>query len=402
MFLNYPGKKTVNQIFATVPAEFNEDWNHFPNKLIQGDNLHVLKALLDKYNLKSKIELVYIDPPFSTNNSFTIGKDRVSTISNSKSDQIAYDDNLTGAAFIEFLRERLYFIKELMTDSASIYLHIDYKIGHYVKIIMDEIFGAENFRNDITRIKCNPKNFNRKAFGNIKDLILFYSNSKNSIWNEPKDAFSFEEIERLFKKTDADGRKYTTIPLHAPGETKNGPTGKDWRGIKPPEGRHWRSDPAIFDKWDKAGLIEWSANGVPRKKIYADDKEGKKKQDIWEYKDAQYPSYPTEKNINLIKMIIETSSNPGDLVLDCFCGSGTTLQAAQETGRNWIGVDKSEDAVRVSKERLAKIKDSLITGKMRYQYLETKKLFSIYSNDKDLECVSKELQPSKIEYIDSI
>ncbi len=218
-----------------------------------------------------------------------------------------------------------------MSEKASIYLHTDYKIGHYVKIIMDEIFGIENFRNDITRIKCNPKNFKRKGYGNIKDLILFYSKGKNPTWNEPRDDFAEGDIERLFKKTDENGRKYTTIPLHAPGETKNGKTGEIWRGMKPPKGRHWRSAPEVLEKLEKNGLVEWSKNGVPRRKIYADEQTGKKKQDIWEYKDAQYPNYPTEKNLEMLKTIISASSNEGDLVLDCFCGSGTTLKAGKRT-----------------------------------------------------------------------
>jgi len=328
---------------------------------------------LDNFSLKSKIDLVYIDPPFSTKNNFTIGNDRVSTISNSIDDETAYTDNLTGRDFLEFLRERLILIKELMSDRASIYLHIDYKIGHYVKIIMDEIFGVENFRNDITRIKCNPKNFKRKAYGNIKDMILFYSKSKNSIWNEPKDEFTKEDIERLFKKIDKNGRRYTTIPLHAPGETQNGATGQEWRGIKPPAGRHWRSEPKILEQLDRDGLIEWSPTGVPRKKIYADEQNGKKKQDIWEYKDAQYPSYPTEKNLDMIKRIIMASSNPGDLILDCFCGSGTTLIAAQVLERNWIGIDNSEEAIKVTRKRLAKIERNLFVKDVEYQFMKQKK-----------------------------
>ncbi|HBG35923.1 MAG TPA: site-specific DNA-methyltransferase, partial [Treponema sp.] len=107
---------------------------------------------------------------------------------------------------------------------------IDYKIGHYVKVLMDEIFGIENFKNDITRIKCNPKNFSRKAYGNIKDLILFYGKSKNTIWNDPREIFTEEDIKKLYKKIDEHGRFYTTIPLHAPGETKNGVTGGTFKG----------------------------------------------------------------------------------------------------------------------------------------------------------------------------
>ncbi len=371
MILQYPNKKTVEEILSeTSKANLASIFGNGDNKLIKGDNLKILKSLLEDYKLKGKIDLVYIDPPFATNNHFTIGEDRVSTISNGKDDKTAYKDELVGGEFLEFLRERLIFLRELLSDKGSIYLHIDYKIGHYVKIIMDEVFGIENFRNDITRIKCNPKNFKRKAYGNIKDLILFYSKSKNPIWNEPKEEFTKEDIEKLFKKIDKDGRRYTTIPLHAPGETRNGPTGKKWKGQKPPKGRHWRSDPKILEQWDKQGLIEWSANGVPRKKIYADERNGKKKQDIWEYKDYQYPSYPTEKNIDLLKTIVSASSNPNSIVLDCFCGSGTTLQAAQELGRKWIGIDQSNEAIRITQERLKNIPSSLFVNNVDFEYLE--------------------------------
>ncbi|KJU85776.1 restriction endonuclease subunit M [Candidatus Magnetobacterium bavaricum] len=325
------------------------------NKLIQGENLAVLKTLLEDYGLRGKVDLVYIDPPFATNGHFKISENRANTISMNNDDDIAYSDTLTGGDFLEFLRERLILLRELMSDKSSIYLHIDYKIGHYVKIIMDEVFGRCNFRNDISRIKCNPKNFDRKAYGNIKDMILYYSRSQNPVWNDQKMPFTQDDIARLFKKIDKDGRRYTTIPLHAPGETRNGKTGQEWRGIKPPVGRHWRCSTEILEELDKAGLIEWSVAGVPRKKIFADEREGKKVQDIWEFKDPQYPSYPTEKNRDMLKFIIQTSSNEGDLVLDCFCGSGTTLVAAQELNRRWIGIDSSGHAIKVAKKRLSKI-----------------------------------------------
>lgn len=123
-----------------------------------------MKKLITEHNLAGKIDLIYIDPPFATNNVFTISDDRANTISNNKKARIAYKDTLKGEHFIEFLRERLLLLKMLLSESGSIYLHIDYKIGHYVKVMMDEIFGMENFRNDITRVKCNPKNFSRKAY----------------------------------------------------------------------------------------------------------------------------------------------------------------------------------------------------------------------------------------------
>ena len=369
MELTYNGKKSISEILNTSSkSKFSKPYNN-NSTIIYGDNFDALKILLDEYNMKGCVDLVYIDPPFATNGIFTIGNDRVSTISSSKRDEIAYEDNLVGEQFIEFLRERLLLARELLSEKGSIYLHIDYKIGHYVKIIMDEIFGQENFRNDITRIKCNPKNFSRKAFGNIKDLILFYSKTNTPIWNEPYTEYTQEDILKLYKKVDKDGRFYTTVPLHAPGETKDGPTGGEFKGIKPPKGRHWRTDPKELEKLDEEGLIEWSSNGVPRRKIFADEQKGKKTQDIWDFKDYQYPVYPTEKNLDLLKHIIKTSSNDDSIVLDFFCGSGTTLKAAQELGRKWIGIDKSEKAISVSIKKMQSQENDMFVNSY-FDYIE--------------------------------
>ena len=368
MLITYDNKKHKKDILEkTSRTELKTvSGKRAKNKLIHADNLSALKTLLDDYS--GKVDLIYIDPPFATNGHFKISDDRANTISSSNGDAIAYSDTLIGADFLEFLRERLIFLRELLSERGSIYIHIDYKIGHYVKLIMDEIFGRDMFRNDITRIKCNPKNFHRKAYGNIKDLILFYSKAESPIWNDPRIPFTEEDKERLFKKLDKGGRQYTTIPLHAPGETSNGNTSKEWKGMKPPKGRHWRTDPAILEEWDNQELIEWSANGIPRKKIFLDERDGKKMQDIWEFKDPQYPQYPTEKNLDLLKLIVEASSNEGDLVLDCFAGSGTTLVAAQSLNRNWIGIDKSEPAIRVIQKRLNNLPSSLFS-KVEYEFL---------------------------------
>ena len=324
------------------------------NLIIKGDNIKGLEYLLNERGLKGRIDLVYIDPPFATNSHFTITDERASTISSSRKGDVAYSDRLTGKQFIEFLRGRLLLIKELLSDEGSIYLHIDYKVGHYVKVMMDEVFGMNNFRNDITRIKCNPKNFQRTGYGNIKDLILFYSKSSKPIWNEPKEPYTPEDLVRLFPKVKK-GRRYTTVPIHAPGETENGETSKTFKGLSPPKGRHWRTDVQTLEKWDEAGLIEWSSRGNPRKIIFADEQIGKRVQDIWEYKDPQSPTYPTEKNPDLLDRIIKTSSNPESVVLDCFCGSGTTLKSAHLLNRRWIGIDQSEQAIKATISKLSAV-----------------------------------------------
>lgn len=371
MKLEYEGKKTEREILnkqSNISLNSVSGNSESESKLIKGDNIAVLKYLLDN-GYRGKIDLVYIDPPFATNNTFRISKDKANSISRSNSDNVAYDDSLVGPEYLEFIMERLILLRELLSDRGSIYFHIDYKIGHYIKVLMDEVFGKEKFVNDITRIKCNPKNFSRKAFGNVKDMILFYTKNGNHIWNEPKAELSEEDIKKLFKKFDKDGRRYTTIPLHAPGETTNGATGQSWRGMMPPKGRHWRSSPNILEELDKQGLIEWSKNGVPRKKIYADEKDGKKIQDIIEFKDLQNPTYPTEKNLDLLKLLIGTSSNKGGFVLDCFCGSGTTLKAAKDLGRKWIGIDKSEEAINVAIKKLNPQQKTLTMAE-EFEYLE--------------------------------
>ena len=371
MQLNYPNKKTEQEIFEKIPnitlEQINNSDSH--NLIIQANNLVALKQLITQHNLAGKIDLIYIDPPFATNNTFTITDGRASTISNSKNGNVAYSDTLKGFEFIEFIRERLVLLKMLLSNKGSIYLHIDYKIGHYVKIVMDEIFGIENFRNDITRVKCNPKNFARKGYGNIKDLILFYSKSDNLIWNEPKTPYTEEDKIKLFPKTEKDGRRYTTIPLHAPGETQNGKTSQAFKGILPPKGRHWRSEVLILEQWDNDGLIEWSNNGNPRKKIYFDEQGGKRMQDIWEFKDPQYPVYPTEKNSDLLDIIVKTSSNENSIILDCFAGSGTTLKSAQTNGRQWIGIDQSDEAIKAIINKLDGVEQDLFIEKSDYKHL---------------------------------
>lgn len=339
------------------------------NLLIHSDNIDGLTYLLES-GYRGQIDLVYIDPPFATGTNFTITNGRASTISNSRKGDIAYTDTLKGTDFIEYLRERLILLRELLSERGSIYLHIDYKIGHYVKVMMDEVFGINNFRNDITRIKCNPKNFERIGYGNIKDMILFYSKAERPIWNEPREKYREEDIATLFPKIDKQGRRYTTVPIHAPGETVSGKSNQPFKGVLPPEGRHWRADVAVLEQWDKEGLIEWSTNGNPRKIIYADEREGKRVQDIWEFKDPPYPDYPTEKNADLLNLIVRTSSDENSVVLDCFCGSGTTLKSAQLLGRRWIGIDKSDSAIKATMAKLGSVHQTLFDEAPRYRVID--------------------------------
>ena len=365
-FLQYEGKKTHSDVLKNTKKtklhllrDFHDDLNAHDNHnmLIFGENASVLNTLQKTF--EQKISLVYTDPPFSTNQIFKSGSDRTSTISHSNSDSVAYNDQLVGCDYFEFLRTRLIFLKELLSDHGSIYVHMDTKKGHYVKILLDEIFGENYFINHISRVKSNPKNFKRSAYGNIHDMILFYSKSKNHIWNNSVEEYSKEDIIRLFNKIDEKGRRFTTNPLHAPNETTNGETGKLWKHLSPPKGRHWRYSIKKLDELEESGLIEWSSKGNPRKIIYAEDfiKKKKKRQDIWTFKDKPNPSYPTEKNLDMLQEIICASSNPNDYVLDCFSGGGSTLLASQIQGRKWIGIDRSPVAIETTITKLLSQKD---------------------------------------------
>jgi adenine-specific DNA-methyltransferase len=347
-FLEYPGKSDELEIlFGLESGEIKEiEINHKKNlnKFIFGDNYFVLKNLLRTY--KSKIDLIYIDPPFGTGQNF-----------NSIDENLAYSDKLVDSEFLEFLRKRLFLLRELMSEQGSIYLHIDKKIGHYVKIIMDEVFGHQNFINDITRIKCNPKNFSRNAYGNYSDIILYYAKNKDKqIWNDIKEPMSGEKREELFPKKHPKFGYYTTNPIHAPGITKDGDTGMEWKGLMPPKGRHWRYSRKVLDELDNNGLIEWSNKGNPRKIVLAKDHQGFKIQDVWEFKDkgSSYVDYPTQKNDALFERIILNSSNENSIVLDCFAGSGSILKIADKLNRKWIGIDNSNLSLNIVRENLGK------------------------------------------------
>jgi len=297
--------------------------------------------------VRGKVSLIYIDPPYSTNSVFE-----------SRDQKFAYHDLLSGAAFVEFLRERLVVLHELLSERGSIYVHLDENMAFSMKVVMDEIFGSENFRNFITRKKCNTKNYTRHTYGNISDYILFYSRSDDYTWNRPLVAWTENTAKKEYTYVEAStGRRFKKVPVHAPG-VRNGETGKPWHGKLPPPGKHWQFPPSVLDEMDRRGEIFWSSNGNPRRKIYLDDSTGIPVQDIWlDFKDAhnqniEITGYPTEKNLQMMEQIISASSNPGDLVLDSFAGSGTTLAAAGNLGRRWIGIDNSNEAIAATVNRL--------------------------------------------------
>lgn len=248
-------------------------------------------------------------------------------------------------------------MREILADNGSIYLHLDNKMAFTMKLIMDEIFGEDNCRAFITRKKCSTKNYAKNTFGNVSDYIMFYYKGTDYVWNRP---FEPWEIDRMVEEypciDEITGKRYKKVPVHAPG-VRNGETGKEWRGKLPPSGKHWQYTPDKLDELDAAGEIYWSPTGNPRRKVFCDPSKGIPIQDIWlNYRDSinqaqKTTGYPTEKNYEMLKMIVGASSNPGDIVLDCFAGSGTTLGSAFDCGRVWIGADTSLESIKAILKR---------------------------------------------------
>jgi adenine-specific DNA-methyltransferase len=348
--LTYQGKLPESKILGLEPAnciKLKENDENI-NSLYYGNNLPILISFLQNTAIRGQIKLIYIDPPFATKSIFQ-----------SRSQIDAYSDLLSGAQYLEFIRQRLVVLRELLADDGSIYIHLDDNMAFHIKIIMDEIFGKRNFRNWITRKKCNPKNYTKKTFGNTSDYILFYTKSENYIWNRPFEKWTDEKAEKEYSYIEKEtGRRYKKVPIHAPG-ARNGETGKPWRGMNPPPGKHWQYTPQNLDLMDSRGEIYWSENGNPRRKVYLDESNGIPVQDIWlDFRDAynqniEITGYPTEKNSDLLFRIIQASSNIDDLVLDCFSGSGTTLAVASQLQRRWIGIDNSSEAINTTLKRFA-------------------------------------------------
>ncbi|MEO2268717.1 site-specific DNA-methyltransferase [Pseudoalteromonas sp. YIC-656] len=350
--LSYPNKVSEAEVLQCVEHDYvqlTQDGNAegieaVPlNSLVLADNFFGLKRLLEDY--KGKVRLIYLDPPYGTGMEF-----------HSRKLEHAYQDILGTASWVEMMRRRLILMRELLAEDGTIYVHIGHQMLFHLKVIMDEVFGIENFRNVISRRKCSSKNSTKKQYPNLHDYVLFYSKSKKWIFNQPGVPAPKDWIEKEYNKVDSKGR-YKLVPIHAPG-TRNGETGKEWKGMMPPPGKHWQYKPSKLDELDANGEIHWSKTGNPRRKVYLPKDKQVPITDLWDlYRDAHHQSkmitgYPTEKNLDMLKMIVEASSNPNDIVLDPFCGSGTTLQAAEELGRKWIGIDQSFTAIKATLTRM--------------------------------------------------
>ncbi len=378
------------------------------NKLYYGDNLDVLRSR--EYFPDDCVDLIYLDPPFNSNRNYNVlfksegGADSPAQITAfddtwhwGETAEATYDDLIIHApsqvstavealmnliqrnqmmAYLVMMTARLVELHRVLKPTGSLYLHCDPTASHYLKIVLDAIFGTENYRNHITWKRTSSHN-NAKKWGPISDNILFYTKSDDFTWNIVYQPYEQAYLDSFYRYENERGR-YRLQGLTGPGTTQ-GDSGKPWRGVDPTDsGRHWavpmvslqeaypnRDLSALsvqerLDLLDAAGLVYWPPRGkMPQQIRYLDESKGVPIQEVITdirplgARAKERLSYPTQKPLALLERIILASSNEGDLVLDPFCGCGTANAAAHKLGRRWIGIDITHLATSLQKYRLA-------------------------------------------------
>ncbi len=327
-----------------------------------GDCLEKLRAMPD-----ACVDLIYIDPPFNSNRNYEV------FWGETKEKRAFEDRHASTRAYIDYMRPRCVELSRVLKKTGSFYYHCDWHASHYVKVMLDQIFGENYFQNEIVW-KRTSAHSSANRYGPVHDVIFFYTNSKTYTWNQLYMPYDDTYLSVFFEQCDADGRKWKRMDLTGDGVRK-GESGQAWRGIDvTARGRHWaipRESLAIanvdakstiekLEALDAKGFIHWpnKPGGMPRLKQYADVMPGVPVQTVWtdirpihNLSDERL-GYPTQKPLALLERIINASSNPNDIVLDAFCGCGTALVAAQNLGRQWIGIDISPTACNVMAKRL--------------------------------------------------
>lgn len=339
------------QAVKTFGSPGSDGWS---NMLVLGDNLQVLRRLLhmkESGELRNGdgsdgVRLCYIDPPFASLREF----------SGSRNER-AYLDRVAGAEFVEHLRRRLILIRELLTDDGSLFVHLDTRKSHYVKVVLDEVFGGNSFQNEIIW-KRTSAHADAATLGSVHETILFYSRSDSHLWHPQYVPYEQSYIDAYYRYKDPDGRLFMSGDLGAAGLAGGG-YDYVWKGVR----RVWRLPIDAMERLDNQGRVFYTRNGIPRVKRYLDEAKGQPLPDVWTdiqpvvSWSTERTGYPTQKPVALLTRLLELASNPGDIVLDAFVGSGTTLYAAEicESPRRWIGIDSGKFALYVSQARLLRL-----------------------------------------------
>jgi len=251
---------------------------------------------------------------------------------------------------------RLAKLHQVLKPTGSLYLHCDPTSSHYLKVVMDAIFGIRNYRAEIIWKRFHAHGDSRD-FGDIHDTILFYSKSNQWTWNSAYQPYNESYIKSHYNLIDEHGRRYQATSLTAPAHGGN--SGQyEWKGKSPPSGRMWSYTREKMEGLERDGRIIYSASGMPRYKRYLDEMRGTPVGNVWDdippvnSQAKERLGYPTQKPLSLLERIINASSNPGDVVLDPFCGCGTAIAAAQKLERKWIGIDITHLSIALQKYRL--------------------------------------------------
>ena len=355
------------------------------NTLFYGDNLQVLR----EHIADASVDLVYLDPPFNSNASYNVlfreksGEDSPAQIKaftdtwewtleterTFEQDIVlhpgtpaAVKDMITAfrqfigrnamLAYLVMMTPRLVELRRVLKPTGSLYLHCDPTASHYLKIVLDAVFGKENFRNEIIW-KRQSAHSDSRGYGSIHDTVLFYVKSSSFVWNPIYQSYEDSYVEQYYRYRDDDGRRFMSADLSAAG-LQGGGYEYEWKGVV----RVWRAPMETMQRLDEEGRIFYTRNGIPRLKRYLDEAKGMPIQDLWNDMESlrswhkERLGYPTQKPEALLERIIQASSNEGDVVLDPFCGCGTAVAAAHKFNRQWLGIDVTHLAVALMKSRL--------------------------------------------------
>ena len=335
------------------------------NRLIWGDKKYVLPALLDEF--AGKVDLIYIDPPFNAGANFSlqVSIENESFIKEASIiEQKAYRDTWGRGldSYLHWFFETITHLRDLLAETGSLYVHLDWHVCHYAKALLDEVFGQDNFRSEIVWQKIRSSKAQSIGFGNVHDVIFLYSRTDRVKFNVQRVAHSEAYLESHYRYSEEQtGRRYRLDNFTQAGQ---GPPRRFGNvELAPPAGKHWIWSQDRIDQGMESGTIVFSKDGMPSVKRYLEEVGGNFVEDLWvdvaplNSMSKERLPYPTQKPETLLERIIETSSDLGDLVLDCFAGSGTTAAVAEKLGRRWITADLGRFAIHTARKRLLSIPD---------------------------------------------
>ena len=360
---------------AQLRERYGEEKDGWINKIFWGDNLQVMSHMLKEY--RGKIDLIYIDPPFDSKADYK-KKIEIKGVGKAETDSTSfeekqYGDIWTNDEYLQFMYERIILLRELMSSSGNIFVHCDWHKSSYLRIICDEVFGNNNFVNEIIWKRKGGSSNPSKQLDVATDTILWYRKTELAIFNAQfsKDSPETQQyIEERFNNVDENGRRFMKSPIVSPNYREN--LIYEYKGYTPPA-NGWSISRELMEKWDADGKLYFPERGNRiYRKIFLDEYPGQPVSNIWTDIFVINPmalerlDYPTQKPEALLERIIKMASNEDSLVFDCFMGSGTTQAVAMKLGRRFIGADINLGAIQTTTKRLINVADEL-NGQLQHE-----------------------------------